>query len=328
MNFMALEALRAFVEGGSIAEASLRIHRSASQVSRLLATLEEEAGFPLLVKEGRRLSLTEQGQGFYQRIDEMLRAGDAVTEYARGARRKNRTHVNVLVAQHLIEGLLVEAVARAVQEDNAFGVTINARMPPNVDAWISQQHFDLALAQLPVEHALLTTEVLAESRAVAILGPDDPRAAQAVITPQILGQGRFIGLPLRGALYHRYARAFAKVGYQPEAQFDVSFGFIACQLAVRGCGAALSDPLTALTQTHLGAQIRRFEPETPLQYGLIYPKARPPSPAAQLLIRHLRAVAAEKLQSVDALLAAAPGQARPKAPRGARRGAAASGSVR
>jgi len=65
-----------------------------------------------------------------------------------------------------------------------------------------------------------------------------------------------------------------------------------------------------------------------LQYGLIYPKARPPSPAAQLLIRHLRAVAAEKLQSVDALLAAAPGQARPKAPRGARRGAAASGSVR
>ena len=321
MNFMALEALRAFVEGGSIAEASLRIHRSPSQVSRLLAMLEDEAGFPLLIKEGRRLSLTEQGQGFYQRIDEMLRASDAVREYARGARRKSRTHVNVLVAQHLIEGLLVDAVARAVQEDNAFGVTINARMPPNVDAWISQQDFDLALAQLPVEHPLLTTEVLAESRAVAVLSGDDPRAAHAVITPRILGQGRFIGLPQRGALYHRYARAFATAGYEPDAQFGVSFGFIACQLAVRGCGAALSDPLSALTQTHLGAQIRRFEPETPLQYGLIYPRSRPPSPAAQLLIRHLRAVAQEKLQRVDALVAAEPADGAPKPRRRAPRGA-------
>ena len=321
MNFMALEALRAFVEGGSIAEASLRIHRSPSQVSRLLAMPEEEAGFPLLLKEGRRLSLTEQGQGFYQRIDEMLRAGDAVREYARGARRKSRTHVNVLVAQHLIEGLLVDAVAGAVQEDNAFGVTINARMPPNVDAWISQQQFDLALAQLPVEHPLLTTEILAESRAVAVLSGADPRAAQAVITPRILGQGRFIGLPQRGALHHRYARAFAQAGYEPDAQFDVSFGFIACQLAVRGCGAALSDPLSALSQIHLGAQIRRFEPETPLQYGLIYPKARPPSPAAQLLIRHLRAVAADKLRQVEALVAAAPADGAPKPRRRQPRGA-------
>ena len=48
MNFMALEALRAFVEGGSIAEASLRIHRSPSQVSRLLAMLEDRD--PVIVK--------------------------------------------------------------------------------------------------------------------------------------------------------------------------------------------------------------------------------------------------------------------------------------
>ncbi|WZB76800.1 LysR family transcriptional regulator [Achromobacter insuavis] len=321
MNFMALEALRAFVEGGSIAEASLRIHRSPSQVSRLLAMLEEEAGFPLLLKEGRRLSLTEQGQGFYQRIDEMLRAGDAVREYARGARRKSRTHVNVLVAQHLIEGLLVDAVAGAVQEDNAFGVTINARMPPNVDAWISQQQFDLALAQLPVEHPLLTTEILAESRAVAVLSGADPRAGQAVITPRILGQGRFIGLPQRGALHHRYARAFAQAGY----------------------GARC--PVRCLVRLHRlptgGARLRRgperpavgpvADPpgraDPPLRTGNAaaiwpdLPQGAPPSPAAQLLIRHLRAVAADKLRQVETLVAAAPADGAPKPRRRPPRGA-------
>ena len=173
MQLMGMEALRAFVEGGSIAEASLRLRRSASQVSRLLAALEDDVGYALLVKEGRRLTLTEPGRQLYERIGEMLRANDALTDYLRHARRKSRTHVNVLVAQHLIDGLLVDAIAGATREEPDFGASVNARMPPNVDAWISQQHFDIALAQLPVEHPLLVTETLAETHAVAVFGPDD-----------------------------------------------------------------------------------------------------------------------------------------------------------
>ena len=100
-------------------------------------------------------------------------------------------------------------------------------------------------------------------------------------------------MPAGGSLFHRYLRAFGEAGYQPEAQFEVTFGFFACQLAASGCGAALSDPLAALTQLHRGARLRRFEPAVPLQYGLIYPKSRPPSAAARLLIRHLRRVVGE-----------------------------------
>ena len=306
MQLMGMEALRAFVEGGSIAEASLRLRRSASQVSRLLAALEDDVGYALLVKEGRRLTLTEPGRQLYERIGEMLRANDALTDYLRHARRKSRTHVNVLVAQHLIDGLLVDAIAGATREEPDFGASVNARMPPNVDAWISQQHFDIALAQLPVEHPLLVTETLAETHAVAVFGPDDPRAdLPGPITPRALGQGRFIGMPAGGSLFHRYLRAFGEAGYQPEAQFEVTFGFFACQLAASGCGAALSDPLAALTQLHRGARLRRFEPAVPLQYGLIYPKSRPPSAAARLLIRHLRRVVGEKLAQAEALLNAA-----------------------
>lgn len=216
MQLMGMEALRAFVEGGSIAEASLRLRRSASQVSRLLAALEDDVGYALLVKEGRRLTLTEPGRQLYERIGEMLRANDALTDYLRHARRKSRTHVNVLVAQHLIDGLLVDAIAGATREEPDFGASVNARMPPNVDAWISQQHFDIALAQLPVEHPLLVTETLAETHAVAVFGPDDPRAdLPGPITPRALGQGRFIGMPAGGSLFHRYLRPSAKPAISP-----------------------------------------------------------------------------------------------------------------
>ena len=89
-------------------------------------------------------------------------------------------------------------------------------MPPNVDAWISQQHFDIALAQLPVEHPLLVTETLAETHAVAVFGPDDPRAdLPGPITPRALGQGRFIGMPAGGSLFHRYLRPSAKPAISP-----------------------------------------------------------------------------------------------------------------
>ena len=221
-----------------------------------LAALEDDVGYALLVKEGRRLTLTEPGCQLYERIGEMLRANDALTDYLRHARRKSRTHVNVLVAQHLIDGLLVDAIAGATREEPDFGASVNA--PPNVDAWISQQHFDIALAQLPVEHPLLVTETLAETHAVAVFGPDDPRAD---LPGPRAGPGQVHRHARRRFVVPPLPQAFGEAGYQPEAQFEVTFGFFAAKLA-SGCGAALSDPLAALTQLHR-ARLRRFEPAVP-----------------------------------------------------------------
>ena len=57
-----LDVLRSFVAGvdlGSFGRAADRLGRSTSAVSAQLKKLEEQAGVPLLRKEGRGLALTE-----------------------------------------------------------------------------------------------------------------------------------------------------------------------------------------------------------------------------------------------------------------------------
>jgi DNA-binding transcriptional LysR family regulator len=81
VNLKSLEALRAFMEGGSLKEAAERLHRTQPQVSRLLASLEEEAGFPLFTRKNRRLALTDQAREFYAQVERALSTWMRSTEW-------------------------------------------------------------------------------------------------------------------------------------------------------------------------------------------------------------------------------------------------------
>ncbi len=80
MNFKGLEALRAFMEGGSLNQAAERLHRTQPQVSRLLAALEDELGFPLFSRNKRRLVPTPEAREFYAQIEHALYCLDPVSQ--------------------------------------------------------------------------------------------------------------------------------------------------------------------------------------------------------------------------------------------------------
>ena len=70
-----LAAIRVFtkvVEQGSFAKAAERLEMSTSAVSRLLAQLETHLDARLLNRTTRRLSLTESGEGFFERCVQLL----------------------------------------------------------------------------------------------------------------------------------------------------------------------------------------------------------------------------------------------------------------
>ncbi len=63
-----LEALRAFVDGGSVSQAAVRLGRTQPQVGRLLSALEQELGFALFDRQNRRLTLTADGREYYAQV--------------------------------------------------------------------------------------------------------------------------------------------------------------------------------------------------------------------------------------------------------------------
>ena len=71
MNLRQLEAFRATIRCGSVTAAAREMNLSQPSVSRLLAGLEESAGFPLFARAGRGLEPTEEGLTFLEGVESM-----------------------------------------------------------------------------------------------------------------------------------------------------------------------------------------------------------------------------------------------------------------
>jgi DNA-binding transcriptional LysR family regulator len=84
-----LAAMQAFVrvvESGNFVRAAERLRLSTSSTSRLIADLEAHLGTRLLQRTTRRLSLTESGQGYYERCVQLLAdLNDAESQAGRSA---------------------------------------------------------------------------------------------------------------------------------------------------------------------------------------------------------------------------------------------------
>lgn len=307
MNHKAYEALHAFIEGGSVAQAALRLHRTQPQVSRLLAQLEDDAGFPILRREGRRLKLTEDGRRFYHHVFGLLRAQDALADFSEDVRQGITNRIRILAANHFTDGLALEAVARCRLEQPTFSASLTARLPADLQWWLGQQQFDIALVQLPLEHPAIETELLVRSEIVAVVGPEHPLRHRTEILAEDVARESFITLGRRSILGQRYEAAFETANVRPASPLEVSFSTSAVQLAAYGCGIALAEPFSALMQRHTGAVIRRFRPTTHLHYGLVFPKDVERSKEVQFFVKHLRDCAvSQSAKLIEALNQPAP----------------------
>jgi DNA-binding transcriptional LysR family regulator len=108
-----LQSLRMFAEAvraNSLSAAARKMGISTATVSRSIDALEENLGFPLLVKNSRQLGLTEAGTAYLPLVERLLQELDEATEYARGfqaeAQGTLRVHARTAVGMICIAPLV------------------------------------------------------------------------------------------------------------------------------------------------------------------------------------------------------------------------------
>ncbi|MBL6458245.1 LysR family transcriptional regulator [Belnapia sp. T6] len=278
LNPRSLEALRAFVEGGSVSEAAARLGRTQPQVGRLLAALEAELGFPLFDRRNRRLALTAEGARFYAQVERIL-AGHAGLERLAGDIRAGRqdSHLRVLVAPQSIGALLGDPLARMVAEMPGFTATIETRVRLDIESWLGQEAFDLGLTVLPLAHPAVEVEEFCRAEAVVVMRQGHPLSRRASLSlADLAGQDLVMTHP-RSLIRQQVDQLFRDAGMTPRVRLETGSGAVACQLAAMGLGLAVADPFVALSSGAAGLAMRRFRPSIALPYGLLFPVWQPRS---------------------------------------------------
>lgn len=303
-SLRALEALRAFVEGGSVSQAAARLGRTQPQVGRLLAGLEAELGFPLFTRQNRRLALTAAAVRFYRHAERVLAGHEELAQLAGEIRLGRRDdHVRLLVAPPVMGALFGDALVAMAREVPTFTVSVDARMRLDIEAWVGQEAFDLGVSVLPLAHPAVTVEEICRTEAVALMHPDHKLARRSVVEMgDLAGQDLILTHP-RSLVRQHMERALRAAGQAVDIRFEATHGTTACQLAALGLGVAIVDPFVAMVSAP-GLVMRRLRPTTSLPYALMYPasqvRARTVQRLAALIVQAARARNAALLAELDA----------------------------
>lgn len=294
-----LQALRAVMETGSVTEAARRLSRTQPQVSRLIAMLSNELGFPLFQKHGRQLLPTQEGVLFYERTKHILSGFDEITRISADIRGHKDSWLRVVAQPHLAHVVVPRAIAGFLGVHPEIRVSLATRSRAEMTQWLSGRQVDLGLAALPMEVAGIATEPFAKARIVAAIPQRHPLARRRVIGPKDLKGQPFVALMPYTLIRHKVDDQLASLGVSIMIRAEASSGVTACQLVAEGVGVSLTDPIVA--RTIEGIVVRPWEPALYLDYGFLSSSAFAPAQPT-LAFRRIVAETARKLAPLEVQL--------------------------
>jgi DNA-binding transcriptional LysR family regulator len=166
-----LEQLAAFVavaETGSFTDASKKLARDASVISRRVSQLEQQLGVRLLSRTTRRVALTEVGALYYHRVqgllDELAIASREASEVAASPQGLLRVSVPVTFGRQWVAPLLPDFLARHPQ------IRIDARFSDRLVDVVADG-FDVAIRVGVLRDSTLTARKIASYRSLLVAAP-------------------------------------------------------------------------------------------------------------------------------------------------------------
>ena len=230
-----LETFLAVVDHGSIAAAARRLNVTPAAVAQRIRTLEEEMGFPLFVRCGRTVSVTEAGSSIVGRVrDFVVQVRDLKTVTGKKALAGE---LRLGAVSSAITGMLPGTLTRIVKKYPGLDVYV----VPGTSAVLYQQvlagELDAAIITQPYFDIPKTCEWQTLRREPLVMLK--PASVKSTDVATLLSQHPFIRYDRRtwgGRLVENYLR---RIGLRPQERFEIDALDAIAVLVDRGLGVAL-----------------------------------------------------------------------------------------
>ena len=282
-----LQLMLTIVKARTMRRASEEAHLSQPAISRRIQALEKRMGTPLFERSGRRLQLTQAGEEFLRRAQEILdRVEDLETEmgaFGRGQRGVLRIGATATVCLYLLPPVLREMRRRHPEYELTLSNETSRRMPDLVREGVVDVGIGSAPERLPglqsLEWRQLHLGLLCQGPAIAA-----PRSIRTLDAAPLV-----ISSP--GSLRSAVDRAFQHYGVAPRIVAQADSLEVIRMLVAAGFGSAVV-PLEVMTEdaARVGLQLCPFqEPVEPLPVACFYRRMLPPLEAFLSLLSLNRA---------------------------------------
>ncbi|MET4423805.1 LysR family transcriptional regulator [Bradyrhizobium sp. 956_D2_N1_5] len=241
-----MEVFVRVVDLGGFTQAARKLRLTPSGVSKLISRLETRLGSRLINRTTRKLTLTEEGQAFYQRAVRILgEMEEAEREAASGAAPRGRLTVNCNIPFGMLH--VLPLIPRFLERHPE--ITLDLVLTDTLID-LMQERADIAIRVGPLKASRLVARKLGTSRMVVVGTPNYLARFGTPKTPADLTEHRGIGWTfprIRGGWPFRRGDRTEEAMPPPAAR--ASDGEIARRLALGGVG------LARLALFHIGPDI-------------------------------------------------------------------------
>ena len=282
-----MRVFAAVAADGSFTAAARRLGISTNLASKYVARLEDRLGVRLMNRTTRRLSLTEAGQAYHARCQQLLDDLDELESAVQQGQATPRGTLTITAPQTFGEMYLTDLVAAFLEEqpDLSVNLTLTDRFVDLVD-----EGFDLAIRIGALEDSSLIARRLAANRIVTCAAPSYLARAGTPARPEDLkNHACIIDTNVRTPTRWPFEVDGARTAITVAGRFSVNSSRAVHDLVLQGAGIGLCPAYSVgpdIAAGRLTAILESFQALDVAVYA-VYPHRRHLSGRVRAFIDHM-----------------------------------------
>jgi DNA-binding transcriptional LysR family regulator len=297
LSLREMDVFRRVMELGGVTAAAVALNITQPAASRLLQNAEQRLGFPLFVRQKKRLVPTAEAHALFPEIIAAFAAIDAAQRLAGGLRTGQSGTLTLAAIPALANALLPTAVERFRAARPDVSVVIQALTAHEIANRVANYRADLGVIIGPVATGGAASGVIVSDLCATTLGCVLPRRHPLTKKTRLhasdLAAEQLICLSRHLPLGNQTSRLFADANVPLRIAVEVSQSATALALVRAGAGIALLDGFAFGGVRDQDLVIRPLSPEVGSVARILQARDRPLSRLAQAFLRIVNQVASE-----------------------------------
>jgi len=284
MNIRKYEAFVRAIELGSLSKAAAELGYTQSGISHMMQSLEEEIGFPLMVRTATGIQPNSEGALLLPVIRQLLNTNEALEQYISKIKGADTGRIRIAaypsVATYWLPGIL-----RDFQQDHPYVEIQIIEMGSGAIEEIMHNHEADLCIYAGGEGQEFEWIPLCPDRMMVLLPPNHPLSHQASFPLEALLSEKFI-MPMPD--YDGEVRFILdKLPRWPEILFSACSDYAIINMVTEGLGVSILPELLLKNYAH-GAAALPIEPSQERMLGIGVPQLKSASPVTRNFMEYVR----------------------------------------
>jgi len=273
-----IEAFRAVMIAGSMVRAADMMSVTQPAVSRLIMDLEQELGLTLFKRRKGGLKASEEALVLYEEIKRSYHGREKIARAAKHLKLKRAGQLRIAGIPALTLGFIPRVIHDFTQGRPNLSITLSTYNYLEVVDMTRARHYDLGLAETPVDDAGLELGPVLRARCVCILPPAHRLAEKQTIHAHDLRNEPFVSLAEISTTRVKTDSVFEANNISRRLEIEALYSATICSFVTLGLGVSIIEPFTARDFANAGGIVRNFEPMVDYAFVLMRPSGTDMSP--------------------------------------------------